>query len=111
MPDDDQDGAADCDDGLLLATMSGDPAVALTEEGVGASGSDSGLAEHAREVAVAVTGAAPALVLAGRFLHARSESGPGGQVAGGGEPAHVQPDLRDDDGSRGRADPGDLIQS
>src|SRR5215218_4348039 len=33
-PDDDEDGSADRDDGTVLAAASGDPAVALAEEGV-----------------------------------------------------------------------------
>ena len=35
VPDDDQDGAADGDDGLLLAAAAGDAPVAFAEEGVG----------------------------------------------------------------------------
>ena len=36
VPDDDQDGAADRDDGFLLAAAAGDASVAFAEEGVGA---------------------------------------------------------------------------
>jgi hypothetical protein len=39
-PDDDEDGAADRDDGPLLAAAAGDAPVALAEEGVGAGGAD-----------------------------------------------------------------------
>ena len=56
MPDDDQDGPADGDDGLLGAAAAGDPPVAFAEEGVGAAGADGGLAEDAGQVAVAVAG-------------------------------------------------------
>ena len=35
VSDDDQDGAADGDDGLLLASAAGQPPVAFAEEGVG----------------------------------------------------------------------------
>src|SRR5215210_7740440 len=52
-PDDDQDRAADRDDGPLLAAASGDPPISLAEEGVGAGGADGGLAEYAGQVAVA----------------------------------------------------------
>ena len=38
------------------------------------------------------------------------ELGPRRQVGGGGEPAHVETDLGDHDGGRGRSDPGDLIE-
>jgi hypothetical protein len=44
VPDRDQDGSADRDDGFLLAAASGDPPVALAEEGVGAGGADGGFA-------------------------------------------------------------------
>jgi hypothetical protein len=45
-PDDEEDGAADRDDGAVLAAAAGDPPVALAEEGVGAGGSDGGLAQR-----------------------------------------------------------------
>ena len=38
VPDDHQDGAADRDDGLLLAASAGDASVAGAEEGVGPAG-------------------------------------------------------------------------
>ena len=66
VPDDDQDGAADRDDGLLLAAAAGDASVAFAEEGVGPAGGDGGLAEDRGQVAVAVAGGAAALVLARR---------------------------------------------
>ena len=46
VPDDDQDRTSDRDDRFLLAASAGDPAVALTEEGVGPSGADRGFAEN-----------------------------------------------------------------
>jgi hypothetical protein len=58
-------GAADGDDGLLLAAATGDASVAGAEEGIGASGSDSVLAENTGEVVVAVSGGAVALGFAG----------------------------------------------
>ena len=45
VPDDDQDRAADRDDGLLLPAPAGDAPVALAEEGVGSAGGDRGLAQ------------------------------------------------------------------
>ena len=65
VPDDDEDGAADGDDGFLFASAAGQASVALTEEGVGAAGRDGGLAEGAGEVAVAVPGGAGAFLPAG----------------------------------------------
>jgi hypothetical protein len=38
VPDDDQDGPADRDDGTLGTTAAGDPPVTLAEEGVGPPG-------------------------------------------------------------------------
>ncbi|MGH3564614.1 MAG: hypothetical protein ACRDRH_00995 [Pseudonocardia sp.] len=46
MPDDDQDGATDRDDGLLLAPVAGEAPIAFAEEGGGLPGSDGGLADH-----------------------------------------------------------------
>src|SRR4051812_10767159 len=93
LPDDGQDGAADRDDGAVLAAASGDPPVALAEEGVGASGgADRGLAEHPGQVAVAVPGAGVALRPAGGLADPGGEPSPGGQVCRGREPAHVGAD-------------------
>jgi hypothetical protein len=51
MPGDDEGGSTGRDDRLLLPTSSGDPAVALAEEGVGAAGgADGGFAQGAGEV-------------------------------------------------------------
>jgi len=61
VPDDDKDGPADRDDGSLLATPSGDPSVALAEEGVGAAGRDGRLAQDSGQVTVAVPGCTVAL--------------------------------------------------
>ena len=44
VPDDDQDRAADRDDGLLLSPAAGDAPVAFAEKGVGLGGGDGGLA-------------------------------------------------------------------
>src|SRR3954451_9896272 len=56
MPDDDQDGAADGDDGLLRAAAASDAPVAFAEEGVGLAGGDCRLADDLGQVAVAVPG-------------------------------------------------------
>jgi hypothetical protein len=56
VPDDDQDGAGDSDQGLELAAALDDPPVALAEEGVGLGGRGGGLAEDGLEVGVALAG-------------------------------------------------------
>ena len=58
VPDDDQDGAAESDDGSFFAATSGDAPVAFAEESVGLAGGYGGLAECAGQVAVTVSGAA-----------------------------------------------------
>ena len=60
VPDDDQDGAGDRNQGLELAAAFDDAAVALAEEGVGLGGCGGGLAERALQVGVALAGAAAA---------------------------------------------------
>ena len=70
VPDDDQDGAADRDDGPLGATPPRDAPVAFPEEGVGPPGRDGGFAEDAGEVRVAVAGGAGAFAFAGGLLDA-----------------------------------------
>src|SRR5450759_5122842 len=45
VPDDDQDGTAYRDDGFLLASASGDAAVAFAQERVGPARADGGLAQ------------------------------------------------------------------
>ncbi len=109
--DDDQDGAADGDDGFLLAAAPRDAPVAFAEEGVGAPGGHGGLPEDSGEVAVAVSGAALAFVLARGLLNPRGEAGLRAQVGGGGEPGHVQPDLGDHRGRTDGPETGDLIQA
>src|SRR4051794_15403977 len=109
VPDDDHDGAADRDDGLFLASSAGDAPVTFTEEGVGASGADSGLAQQPGQVAVAVPGAATALLLPGGLADSRGEPGPGREMPRGREAGHVQPDLSDHPGRGDGPEPGDLI--
>src|SRR5262249_9446436 len=50
VPDDDEDGAADGDDGFLLAAAAGDAPVAFAEEGVGLAGGHGDLAENPGQV-------------------------------------------------------------
>jgi hypothetical protein len=54
VPDDDQDGAGDGDQGLELAAALDDPAVAFAEEGVGLGSRGGDLAEDAFETSDAV---------------------------------------------------------
>src|SRR5215475_4867751 len=108
VPDDDQDGAGDGDQGFELAAAAGDPPVALAGEGAGAGGRGGGLAEDGLEVGVAFAGL-PGPVLRPGLDGARAQLGPRHQVAGGGEAGHVQADLGDDALGGGAADPGDLI--
>src|SRR5215203_1840544 len=48
--------------------------------------------------------------LAGAFVVARAATGPGEQMAGGGEAAHVEPDFREDDLPAQVTDAGDRAQ-
>src|SRR5918994_4668208 len=110
VPDDDQDGPADRDDGLVGAASASDAPVALAKEGIGPPGSHGGLPEHPGEVGVAVPGGGGALTFAGGLLDARGELGPRHQVPSGWKPSHVDADLGDEQVRGGLADPGDLIQ-
>jgi hypothetical protein len=65
MPDDDQRGTADRDEGLLASAVGQTP-VTLPRDGVGPARTDGGLAQHPGQAAVAVPGEATALLLAGR---------------------------------------------
>jgi hypothetical protein len=64
VSDDDQDGAADRNDGSLLAAAPCDAPVALPEEGAGLPGGHRGFPERAGQVAVAVPGGALAFLAA-----------------------------------------------
>src|SRR3954468_2122452 len=91
VPDDGQDRAADRHQGLLGSAAAGQASVALAEEGLGAAGADCGLAEDAGEVAVAVPGAAGALLLPCGFLDPGGEARPRGEVGRRGKAGHVTP--------------------
>src|SRR5258705_3094471 len=56
VPDDDQQGSADRDDGFLAATSAGDAPVPFPEEGVGLAGGGRGVAQDPGQVGVAVAG-------------------------------------------------------
>jgi hypothetical protein len=68
VPDDDQDGPADRDKGLLFTAAAGDAPVAFAEEDVGLSRGDGGVAQYPGEVGVAVAGGVLALLLPGGLL-------------------------------------------
>src|SRR5512133_4386888 len=110
LPDDDQDGPGDGDEGLELAAAFDDAPVAFAEEGVGAGGRGGGLAQDTFQVGVSLTGA-PAAAGGPGLDGARAELGPRHQVTGGGEPAHVQADLGDDGLGALPTDTGDLVQA
>src|ERR1700741_1774359 len=109
VPDDDQEGARDRDQGLELAAAFDDAPVAFTQEGGGLGGRGGGVAEHALEVGGGLAGAATAGDRP-RLDGARAQFGPRHQVRGGGESGHVGPDFGEDDLCRGWADAGDLIE-
>src|SRR5690242_5935147 len=107
MPDDDEDGAGDGALGPVPAEAPGQAAESFAEEGSGAGGAVGGLGAVALEVGVAL--ALRRLAVAGAGLAgSRDEPGPGDQVAGGGEPGHVQAGFGDDRHGELAADAGDL---
>src|SRR6476660_7323083 len=85
-----------------------DAPVAFAEEGVGFRGRGGGLAERPFEIRVAPAGLAAALDRSG-LDGAWAQFGPRHQVRGGGEPAHVEPDLGENDLRESRADAGNLV--
>src|SRR6266702_4351537 len=92
VPGDHQDGVADCAGGLLLADASGQPPELGGQVGVAAVGGGPGaLGQHVGQPAVALGGLAGAAFAAGDVV-AGAASRPGGEVAGGGEHAHVDPE-------------------
>src|SRR6185437_13871408 len=110
VPDDDQDRAGDSDERLEFAAAFDDAPVAFAEEGVGFRGRGGGLAERPFEIRVAPAGLATALDRSG-LDGAWTQFGPRHQVRGGGEPAHVEPDLGENDLRESRADAGNLVES
>src|SRR4029077_19285645 len=87
-----------------------DAPVAFAEEGVGFRGRGGGLAERPFELRAAPAGLAAALDRAG-LEGAWTQFGPRHQVRGGGEPAHVEPDLGENDLRECRADAGNPVES
>ena len=65
VPGDDEDRSADRDDGSFLAAPTGDPAVPLAQEGIGAPRVDCGLAQDPCQVTVPVAGGAVAFLAPG----------------------------------------------
>ena len=110
VPDEDENGAGDRDQGLELAAAFDDAPVAFAEEGVGLGGRGGGVAERALEVGVALAGLATTGERAG-LDGAWAQFRPRHQVRGGGEPAHVEADLGEDHLRRVRADAGDLVEA
>jgi hypothetical protein len=75
VPDDDEDGAGDGDQGLELATAPDETPVALAQEGIGPGGGGRGLAQDSPEVGVALAGAAGAAGSPGLVSCVRSSDG------------------------------------
>jgi hypothetical protein len=71
-----------------------------------------------RAAAIAAVPSAPSVAVAGLagfafpggFVMAGADSGPGGEVGGGAEPAHITTGLGDDHLSGGLADPGNGLK-
>lgn len=61
MPDDDQDGAPDRDDGTLPASSFRDALIAFAEEGIGSAGDHRSFTKDSGQVAVAMPGGMVAL--------------------------------------------------
>src|SRR5450759_5300430 len=97
MPDRRQDGVLAGDQGLEFAYASGQAPVAGAEEGgvVGAVGCHRGDTEGAGEPVVAVSGVCGFVSFTG-LVESGGDPGPGGEVPGGGEAAHVGSGFGDD---------------
>src|ERR671920_899097 len=97
MVGDDEDGVADGDDGALPPASGGQAAGLLGQvAALAAAGGPGGLGEGGLEPGAPLAGlGASAFAPAG--VVARAHAGPGGGVAVGGEAAHVDPELGDDD--------------
>ena len=110
VPDDDQDGAGDGDEGSLFASPADQAPVTLAEERVGLGCCGGDLAEDTFEVAVPFAGFADLGFRAGLDGLGR-QLGPGHQVRGSGEATHVETDLGDDDLRCSFGDPGYLVEA
>src|SRR5664279_2880639 len=112
MPGRCQDGVFDGDQGLELADASGQAPVACAEEGavLGAVGCHRRDAEGAGEPVVAVSGVCGFVSLTG-LVESGGDPGPGGEVTGGGEAAHVCAGLGDDYFGDVWSDPWDGVEA
>jgi hypothetical protein len=90
MPDDGEDRVTHGHDRAVLAAASGQAPVALAEEGIGACQCGDDLAQGGGQPGVAPAGGA-AFLGAGGLVVDGGELGPGDQVRGGGETAHLDP--------------------
>src|SRR5512133_2181072 len=96
---------------FLLADAAGQPPELGRQVAVAAAGGGPGaLGQHLTQPAVALGGPAGAALAPGDVV-AGTAPGPGGQVAGGGEHAHVDPDLGNDRLGGTLADPGDGVEA
>ena len=96
--------------GFLLGHVLAQAPESGAREGLGAAGAGSGLAERAADVGVAAAGGVLSLALAGGLADAGGLPGPGGQVPGGRESAHVHPGLGDQVLGGGDPEAGDAVQ-
>ena len=96
--------------GLLLRHAGAQAPVLGAQEGLGPADADGCLAECPANVGVAAAGGVLALALARGFRHPGSLPGPGRQVAGGREDAHVGADLGDEVLGGGDPEPGDSVE-
>src|SRR5450759_5729588 len=97
MPGRGQDGVLDGDQGLELADASGQAPVAGAEEGgvLGAVGCHRRNTKGPGEPVVAVSGVCGFVSFTG-LVESGGNPGPGGEVSGGGEAAHVCAGFGDD---------------
>ena len=91
VPGNDEDRAADRDDGSFLAAPSGEAPVTLTQERVGLARADGGLAQDPGQVAVTVSGGAGALLAACGLLDAGANRAQDERWAGVGKRVMSRP--------------------
>src|SRR6202022_4408907 len=91
--DDDQDGVAESDGGLLLAAAGGEPTVLRSQVGASASTERMGGFDQSCPQPDVAFASPATLALAGALLVARAHPRPGRQVGGTWKATHVGPDL------------------